>query len=56
MGKAEWCPTIWRMAETFVAMSLSTNAVFWIVLGVATAYIFDRFARTARSREPVNGA
>lgn len=43
------------LAETFVATSLSTNAVFWIVLGVATAYIFDRFARGSRSREPIDG-
>ena len=44
------------LAETFVATSLSTNAAFWIVLGVATAYIFDRFARAARTQEPANGA
>ena len=44
------------LAETLVATSLSTNAVFWIVLGVATAFVFDRFARGARTREPVNGA
>ena len=44
------------LAETFVATSLSTNAVFWIVLGVATAFVFERFARGARTREPVNGA
>ena len=44
------------LAETFVATSLSTNAVFWIVLGVVTAYFFNRFARGSRSRTPINGA
>jgi len=43
------------LAETFVATSLSTNAVFWIVLGVVTAYVFDRFARGSRARAPANG-
>ena len=43
------------LAETFVATSLSTSAVSWIVLGVATAYVFDRFARAARTQEPING-
>ena len=41
------------LAETLVATSLSTNAVFWIVLGVASAYIF---ARAARTQEPISGA
>ena len=43
------------LAETFVATSLSTNAVFWIVLGIATAYFFDRFASARRSQTAVNG-
>ena len=42
------------LAETFVATSLGTNAVFWIVLGVVTAYFFNRFA-SGRSQAAVNG-
>ena len=35
-----------ELAQAFINMSLLTNGVFWIVLGGATAYFFDRFGES----------
>jgi len=36
------------LAAEFVAASLGTNAVFWIVLGVGSGYFYDRFGLARR--------
>ena len=32
-----------ELASTFIYTSLATNAIFWIVLGAMTAFLYDRF-------------
>jgi cobalt transporter subunit CbtA len=38
-----------ELATQFVAVSLGSNAVFWIVLGASSGYLHDRLARDRRS-------
>ena len=33
-----------ELEQSFIYASLIVNGLFWVVLGVATAYIFDRSA------------
>ena len=35
-----------ELEQAFIAASLITNAIFWIVLGALAGYFFDRFGRT----------
>ena len=39
-----------ELEQAYIAVSLLANGVFWIVLGAATAYLFDRFGAGARPR------